>query len=141
MLLLALASILRLAVRGPDPSFAMCFALLLGMGVVWVAIGLWLPSPQPPPCPHCKRDALVRLEPSRACGARCLHCGWRDESMDASRLDRPAELEPSLRGSLHSGGAAPHAREARHELRRDARQLPPDRRPPRGPSDRRRRLR
>src|SRR5687768_6942145 len=117
MLLLALASILRLAVRGPDPSFAICFASLLGLGVVWVAIGLWLPAPHPPPCPHCKRAALVRLEPSRECGARCLHCGWRDEAMDASRLGRPAVLEPLLRGSVRPGGTALHPRETRHDPR------------------------
>src|SRR5688500_11683664 len=86
MLLLALACGLRLASRGVDSSFSMCFALLLGLGVSWVAIRLCLPPPAPPECPHCKRKTLVRLDPMQSAGARCLHCGWRDETADARQL-------------------------------------------------------
>lgn len=40
MLLLALACGLRFAVRGADPSFELCFAMFLGLGVCWSALRL-----------------------------------------------------------------------------------------------------
>jgi hypothetical protein len=138
MLLLALASALRLASRGPDSSFAMCFALLLGVGVAWVAIRLCLPPPAPPQCPHCRRRALVRLDPLQAAGARCLHCGWRDEAADARLLGAPLAAPLHLRGAVH---VARPALAPRHGASNSAASRRSGGRPPRGPSGRGRRLR
>lgn len=44
MVLLALACGLRFAVRGADPSFELCFAVFLGLGVTWSALRLSSPS-------------------------------------------------------------------------------------------------
>ena len=136
MLLLALACGLRLAVRGPDPSFDLCFALLLGMGFAWTTIRLLATPTQPPACPHCKRRALVRMQPQQTIGARCLHCGWRDEAMDSAQLGVLIVLRPHVRGTLHGARPTLGPRELRaktHDRR--------DRRPPRGSSGRGRGLR
>ncbi len=141
MLLLALACVLRLAVRGADSSFETCFAVLLSLGVCWVALRLCLPAPQPPACPHCKRKTLVRLDRSQALGARCLHCGWRDEAADARQLGTLFVLEPHFRGAVHAARASLGPREMRRDSQRDSREGPFGDRPPRGPSGRGRRLR
>ena len=141
MSLLALACGLRLAVRGADSSFATCFAVLLTLGVFWVAIGLCLPTPQAPVCPHCKRKTLVRLDRLQALGARCLHCGWRDEAADARQLSSLLVLEAHFRGAVHSGRITLGPRDSRRGFEGEPRARPFDDRPPRGPSGRRRRLR
>jgi hypothetical protein len=137
MLLLALACALRLAVRGPDSSFNLCYALLLGRGVSWTTIRLWTSAPQPPACPHCKRAALVRLKALETAGARCLHCGWRDEVIDATQLGVLVVVRPHVRGALH--GSRPMLG-PRHQPHSETAQRPGSR-PPRGPFGRGRRLR
>jgi hypothetical protein len=139
MALLALACGLRLAVRGPDSSFATCFAVLLGLGVCWVALRLCLSAPEPPACPHCKRKTLVRLDRVLATGARCLHCGWRDDAADARQLGTLLVLEPHFRGAAHATRITLVPRDMRRGSRGDSRDRPFGDRPPRGPSGRGRR--
>jgi len=141
MALLALACGLRLAVRGADSSFATCFAVLLGLGVCWVALRLCMPSPQPPACPNCKRKTLVRLDRLQAIGARCLHCGWRDEAADARQLGSLLVLEPHFRTAVHAARISLGPRDSRRGFEGDSRARPFDERPPQGPSGRGRRLR
>ncbi|HTF88131.1 MAG TPA: hypothetical protein VK843_06950 [Planctomycetota bacterium] len=141
MSLLALACGLRLAVRGADSSFATCFAVLLGLGVSWIALRFCLPAPQPPACPHCKRMTLVRLDRMQPIGARCLHCGWRDEAVDARQLGTLLVLEPHYRGAVHSARISLGPRAVRRGFEGDSRPRPFGDRPPRGPSGRGRRLR
>jgi len=140
MMLLALACGLRLAVRGPDSSFDLCFALLLGLGVAWTAIRLWAPAPQAPACPNCKRRALVRMQALQTSGARCLHCGWRDEAIDATLLGVLVVVRPQVRGALHGTRPAPGPRDPRPAMT-DETPRRPGSRPGRGPSGRGRRLR
>ncbi len=140
MLLLGLAAGLRLALGGPDSSFAICFALLLGVGVIWIAARLFCASPQAPACPHCKRSTLVRLASDQSTGARCLHCGWRDESADARRLHSPIAPRLQVRGATLALRMVPRARSFG-----PVRHTPPSRlgegrfgdRPPQGPPRRR----
>ena len=145
MLLLALAAGLRLALGGADSGFAISFALLLGLGVFWVATRLYM-SPQTPvpACPHCKRKTLVRIDALQSLGARCMHCGWRDEDLNAERLGALVPLEAHFRTAVHAQ-RLPHApremRPARRGLRGEPRNRPFGDRPPQGPSGRGRRLR
>ncbi len=145
MLLLALAAGLRLALGGADSSFAISFALLLGMGIFWVATRLYLsPTTQPPACPHCKRKTLVRIDALQSMGARCMHCGWRDEGANAERLGALVPLEAHFRSGVHALRLplTPHAmRPERRGLRGEPRDRPFGDRPPQGPSGRGRRLR
>ncbi len=145
MLLLALAACLRLALGGADSSFAISFALLLGLGVFWIATRLYMSPPSPTPaCPHCKRKALVRIDALQSTGARCMHCNWRDERADAERLGALVPLEAHFRAGVHAlrSPLAPRAvRRDRHRLRGDTDDRPFGDRPPQGPSGRGRRLR
>lgn len=140
MLLLALACGLRLAVRGADSSFDLCFALLLGLGVIWTAIRLWAPAPQAPACPNCRRRSLVRLQALQDSGARCLHCGWRDEATDATLLGVLVVVRPHVRGAVHGTRPAPAPRDAPHGVTGNAPRRPGSR-PGRGPFGRGRHLR
>ncbi|HUR28384.1 MAG TPA: hypothetical protein VM509_09360 [Planctomycetota bacterium] len=141
MALLAVACALRLAVRGADSNFATCFAVLLAVGVSWVGLRLWMPAPQPPACPNCKRKALVRLDRQQAVGARCQHCGWRDEAADARRLAAPVALEPKDHGARRATRVTLLPRDNRRGLEGDSRGRPFGERPPPGPSGRGRRRR
>jgi hypothetical protein len=76
----------------------------------------------------------------QALGARCLHCGWRDEGADARQLGTLLVLEPHFRGAVHAARTAHGPRDLRPGTERDSRD-PFDDRPPPGRSDRRRRLR
>ncbi len=145
MLLLALAAGLRLALGGADSGFAISFALLLGVGICWVATRLYMSPPtHPTACPHCKRKTLVRIDPLKSTGARCMHCGWRDESANAERLGALIPLEAHFRSGVHALRLplTPHAmRPERRFLRGEPRDRPFGDRPPQGPSGRGRRLR
>ncbi len=141
MLLLALACALRFTVRGADSSFATCFAVLLGLGVSWVGLRLLLPVLQSPVCPHCRRKTLVRLDRLRSLGARCMHCGWLDESADARALGTLIPLEPHFRKAVHAARISLGPRDMRRDSHGGSRSRPFGDRPPQGPSGRGRRLR
>lgn len=138
MMLLALSCALRLASRGKDSDFTVCFALLLGLGVVWIGLRLCLPPPAPPQCPHCRRSALVRLQAQQNRGARCLHCGWRDETADGRLLQSAGGPTADLRGGVQSPRPA---LAPRHGARQATGPVRSASRPPRGGFGRGRRLR
>lgn len=136
MLLLALAAVLRLAMGGADSGFAICFALLLGLGVFWIGMRLCLPEPAAPACPHCKRKTLVRIDPQQSAGARCVHCSWRDERADARHLGVIVALAPQFRAGLQAARLPRALRPDGGAARTDLRDRPFGDRPPRGPSGR-----
>ena len=85
----------------------------------------------------------MRLDPLQSAGARCLHCGWRDEAADARQLSALVAAAPHFRGALHAARVPLSLREMRPDLRGlrgDSRERPFGDRPP-GPSGRGRRLR
>ena len=53
-------------------------AVLLGTGVLWVAVSALWPAKADRNCPECSEDTLVRLDPKTATGLRCSACGYED---------------------------------------------------------------
>jgi hypothetical protein len=86
MLLFAVAAGVRLVFRGADEIFGLCFALLLGLGVVWILVSVLMPAKADRTCPRCKRSALGRIDPRSTHGVTCRHCGFRDETASAFLL-------------------------------------------------------
>jgi DNA-directed RNA polymerase subunit RPC12/RpoP len=86
MLLFAVAAGVRLVFRGADEVFAVSFALLLALGVLWILISVLMPAKADRTCPRCRRSALGRIDPQSTQGVACRHCGYRDETASAFLL-------------------------------------------------------
>jgi hypothetical protein len=80
VLLFAVGAGIRFVMRGPDEIFGLCFAVLLGLGVLWILVSALLPARADRTCPQCGRDSLERLDPDSTKGVSCARCGWRDET-------------------------------------------------------------
>jgi hypothetical protein len=77
-LLAAIAAGMRIVIAGPDGIFAVCFGLLLGIGVLWILISVLFPAKAERTCPACAGRGLERLDPQSLHGLECRLCGWHD---------------------------------------------------------------
>lgn len=98
--------------RGPDEWFGWAMAILLGLGLLWIAISALLPSGADRRCPACGKEALRRLDPRTTRGVICSACGHTDELQSSFYL---AEAEGPLEEIVlreRSSRRNPHRREA-----------------------------
>ena len=86
MILAAVAAGMRVVFRGPDEIFTACFAVLLGLGLVWILVSALFPARADRTCPSCSGRGLERLDPESTHGLVCRLCGWNDGEASAFLL-------------------------------------------------------
>lgn len=97
-----------LIVWRPEWLTGAVIGLLLGAGVLWVAISALWPNRPDRHCPRCGEEALVRLDPETTMGLRCTACGFEDAGASSWFLaEEEGPLEHMVlrqRGkSIHTG--------------------------------------
>ena len=97
---------ISLVFRGPDEWFGWTLAVLLGLGIGWVAVSALLPARADRRCPACGKEALRRLDPRTTRGVTCSACGYTDELASSFYL---AEAEGPLEEIVLRERASRHA--------------------------------